>query len=57
MRHHYSGDPRIVQEILRVKGNAWADELELDRRKLFKDNLGNLNEIYDALQNELNMLN
>lgn len=51
-KHHFSGDPRIVQTILQVKGNAWADELELDRRKLFKDNLGNLNEIYDELKKD-----
>lgn len=43
-RWHRSGDPRIHQEILRKKGHAWADELERDRRKIFKNTLTNLRE-------------
>ena len=35
-KHHKSGDPRIVETILIHKGYEWADELEFDRRKIFK---------------------
>lgn len=54
MRHHFSGDPRIVQQILRVKGNEWADEIELERRVMFKDTMGNLQTIYEQLKDEYN---
>lgn len=40
--HHKKGDPRIAQVILQKKGNDWADELEIDRRKTFKNNLKDL---------------
>ena len=47
-KHHFSGDPRIVQEIVRKKGHQWADELERDRRKVLKDNLKTLEAIYES---------
>ena len=55
-RHHFSGDPRIVQQILRVKGNKWADELEQDRRVIFRDSMGNLQTIYERLKDEYNSI-
>ena len=42
---HKCGDPRINQEIIRIKGHDWADELERDRRKPFNDTLSNLQEM------------
>lgn len=55
-RHHFSGDPRIVQQILKVKGNDWADEIERERRLFFKDSMGNLQSIYEKLKLEYNQL-
>lgn len=40
--HHKSGDPRIHQIILKKKGHKWADELQADRRIVFKDSVSNL---------------
>lgn len=44
-KHHISGDPRIHQMILLIKGHEWADELEIDRRRIFKPTVENLEEI------------
>lgn len=46
---HKAEDPRINQEIIRKKGHQWADDLEQDRRKIFKDSLTNLQEIEEKL--------
>lgn len=50
--HHKSGDPRIHQEVIRKKGHEWADELEVDRRNHFNDNLTNLKELERGLLTE-----
>ena len=42
---HRCGDPRINQQIIKIKGHEWADTLEEDRRKYFKDTLENLKEL------------
>jgi 5-methylcytosine-specific restriction endonuclease McrA len=42
--HHISGNPRIHQIIIKKKGHAWADELERDRRVIFKATVSNLKE-------------
>ena len=44
---HKCGDPRINQQIVRIKGHEWADELQRDRRKPFNDTLANLQEIWN----------
>jgi len=49
-KHHITGDPRIIQEVLRIKGNEWADELEKDRRIIFKDTISNLTDILNKLE-------
>ena len=46
---HTAGDPRINQEIIKVKGHKWADNLERERRVMFKANLTNLQLIYEEL--------
>ena len=51
-RHHRSGDPRVVQTIILVKGHEWADEIERKRRIIFKDNICNLEEVKERLLNE-----
>lgn len=48
--HHISGDPYIHQTILKVKGHKWADKLQEDRRKIFKDTLENLKRIEALLK-------
>lgn len=48
-RHHVSGDPYIHQTILLRKGFEWADELNRDRRIIFKDTLSNLLEVKEKL--------
>lgn len=48
--HHIAGDSRIHQMILKRKRFAWADELERDRRIIFKDTIGNLEEVRERLQ-------
>lgn len=35
-KHHRKFDPHIVSTIIAKKGQKWADELEIDRRKLIK---------------------
>jgi len=47
--HHQSGDPRVHQEILKKKGHKWADELEKERRIIFKDTIANLQAIKEGL--------
>jgi len=47
--HHRAGDPRIHQQIVRKKGNKWADMLEAERRIILKVNMANLQVIYDEL--------
>jgi hypothetical protein len=54
--HHKSGDPRIHQEILRKKGHKWADELEAERRIIFKNTLGNLKVVEEDLLNQIEAL-
>lgn len=53
-QHHLSGDPAIVEAILRVKGFKWFDELQEDRNKIFKVNQGILQEMIkrEELDNE-----
>jgi hypothetical protein len=35
-KHHKQADPYIAATIIRVKGQAWAEEIERDRRKSIK---------------------
>jgi len=49
-RHHKSGDPYIHQTIIKRKGHKWADELQKDRRIIFKDTISNLEEVKERLQ-------
>lgn len=44
-RHHLSGDPSIVAEIIRIKGLEWYDSLNQDRLKIKKLNQGVLKEL------------
>jgi 5-methylcytosine-specific restriction endonuclease McrA len=39
-KHHISGDPAIHETILKKRGFDWADELNEDRNKYFKVNIG-----------------
>ena len=50
-KHHRSGDPAIVETIIRKKGFKWFDELEADRRKYYKVNIG----ILEAMIDEFNL--
>lgn len=45
LAHHKKGDPRIVRAIIGALGEKWADEIEEDRRRFFKDTMGNLRDI------------
>jgi len=49
-KHSSCGDATIHQEILRIKGFKWADKLLEEKRKVFKDTLGNLENIYNKLK-------
>lgn len=52
--HHVSGDPHIHEVIIRKKGFAWVDELEVDRRKIFKVNISILEEmIHDKMESKI----
>lgn len=46
-KHHVTGDPAIVESIIFQKGFAWFDELERDRRKVFKVNVAILKEMIE----------
>lgn len=49
--HHSKGDPYIHQTILKRKGFLWADKINIDRRIIFKDTIGNLLEVKERLEN------
>lgn len=53
MRHHFSGDPRIVQVILEKMGKKWADDLQARRRILRKINKTYLREVIEELEKKL----
>ena len=44
-RHHLSGDPSIVATIVKKRGVAWDDDLQLRRRTICKFNKGYLEQI------------
>jgi len=48
-RHHLSGDPSIVAEIIRIKGMDWYDGIKQDRHKIKKLNVGTMKEILEQL--------
>lgn len=48
-RHHTTGDPMIVETILKVKGKEWADDLNKKRRIPCKLNKTFLKEVIDNL--------
>jgi hypothetical protein len=52
-RLHLSGDPMIVQTILKKKGMAWADQLQDKRKQLCKFNKQYLSDIIKELNGEL----
>ena len=51
-RHHLSGDPRIVQTILKKKGMAWADSLDEKRKVKVKFNKEYLKSIIEELNEQ-----
>lgn len=44
---HNAQDPNPTVEILKKKGMAWADDLERERRIIFKKSLGNLEKLWE----------
>ena len=52
-RLHFSGDPMIVQTILKKKGMAWADQLQEKRKTLVKFNKGFISSIIKDLDGTL----
>jgi len=50
-RHHNASDPRVHDEIRRIKGQEWVDDLEFRRCNLkFEDNIRNYEKIIETLQ-------
>lgn len=49
-RHHLSGDPFIVAEIIKYAGNDWNNKLQTDRHILLKINKGYLQEVIEGLE-------
>jgi hypothetical protein len=56
-RLHLSGDPIIIQTILKKKGMKWADELQKKRHIIQKLNKGFLRSIIEQLSNADNLCN
>lgn len=50
VKHHLSGDPLIATEILRIRGQSWADDLEKRRHEICKFTVGYLEEIIEGLK-------
>lgn len=50
MKHHFSGDPRIVQIILEKKGAAWANDLQKCRRIPCRLNKTYLRKVIERLE-------
>jgi len=49
-RLHFSGDPLIIQTILKKKGMKWADELQKERKVICKLNKGYLKSVIEELK-------
>lgn len=47
---HHKGDPQVHKVILEKKGFEWHEALQRDRRKIFKNTLGNLKEVKERLE-------
>jgi 5-methylcytosine-specific restriction endonuclease McrA len=53
-KHHLQEDPAFDVQILDIKGRAWYDEIERDRRKYNKVNAEFYKRIYQELTKRLN---
>jgi len=51
-RHHFSGDPAIVANIVKIMGQTWFMWIQENRNNPFNDNLTNLRELYNELQKQ-----
>ena len=49
LKHHLSGDPYIMETILKKRGQAWADDLQARRRIIRKFNKGYLRGVIEEL--------